>query len=63
MIGKNGMILKKVVKMDSESAKIEVHTAQHISKILSQKVADYARKGLDGAANTKRAYQTDLTYY
>ena len=57
------MILKKVVKMDSESAKIEVHTAQPISKILSQKVADYARKGLDGAANTKRAYQTDLKYY
>lgn len=31
-----------------------------ISLALTDKVADYARKGLEGAANTQRAYQSDL---
>jgi site-specific recombinase XerD len=31
-----------------------------ITTELSEKVADYARRGLEGAANTQRAYQSDL---
>ncbi|MEZ4905379.1 MAG: tyrosine-type recombinase/integrase [Spirosomataceae bacterium] len=30
---------------------------------LTDKVADYARKGLEGAANTQRAYKSDLKYF
>lgn len=34
-----------------------------ISEPLANKVADYARRGLDGADNTKRAYKSDLKYF
>jgi integrase len=35
-------------------------TFAEASKPLTEKVADYARKGLEGAANTQRAYQSDI---
>lgn len=38
-------------------------TKAEISQPLADKVANYARKGLDGAENTKRAYKTDLRYF
>lgn len=34
-----------------------------ITEALAGKVADYARKGLEGAFNTQRAYTSDLKYY
>ena len=35
-------------------------TSISFEKELIQKVADYARKGLEGSDNTQRAYQADL---
>ncbi len=34
-----------------------------ITEALADKVADYARKGLEGAFNTQRAYRSDLKYF
>lgn len=34
-----------------------------ITEALAGKVADYARKGLEGALNTQRAYKSDLKYF
>jgi integrase len=43
---------------------IPVTTNQvQITEALAGKVADYARKGLEGALNTQRAYTSDLKYY
>lgn len=42
----------------------EVTTDQiQITKALTEKIADYARKGLEGALNTQRAYKSDLKYF
>ncbi len=34
-----------------------------ITEALAGKVADYARKGIEGALNTQRAYKSDLKYF
>ena len=34
-----------------------------LPKALSGKIADYVRKGLEGAANTQRAYKSDVHYF
>ncbi|MEI7587010.1 tyrosine-type recombinase/integrase [Runella sp.] len=34
-----------------------------ITEVLAGKVANYARKGLEGALNTQRAYKSDLKYF
>ena len=49
--------------MTNEITEIEMGRSLPVGEVLSQKVADYARKGLDGADNTKRAYKTDLKYF
>ncbi|AEI51938.1 tyrosine-type recombinase/integrase [Runella slithyformis] len=38
-------------------------TQIQITETLAGKVADYARKGLEGSANTQRAYKSDLKYF
>ena len=53
---------KKVMVMNSEVLKTEKGLPLPVGEVLSQKMADYARKGLEGAANTQRAYQSDLKY-
>jgi integrase len=43
---------------------ISINTNQvQITDALAGKVADYARKGLEGAVNTQRAYKSDLKYF
>ena len=43
---------------------ISINTNQvQITEALAEKVADYARKGLEGALNTQRAYKSDLKYF
>lgn len=48
--------------MISKSLTIDVK-ASLVQEVLAQKVATYARKGLEGAANTQRAYQSDLKHF
>ena len=43
--------------------KIKLAESQVLSKPLSEKIADYARKGLEGAINTQRAYKSDLKQF
>ena len=46
-----------------EITKIGVNSFLSVSESLSKKVADYARKGLEGAVNTQRAYKSDLKQF
>ena len=46
-----------------EITKIGVSSSLSVSEPLSKKVADYARKGLEGAVNTQRAYKSDLKQF
>ncbi|MBB3842340.1 site-specific recombinase XerD [Runella defluvii] len=57
------MSQKKVMVMNSEILKTEKDFPLPVGEVLSQKMADYARKGLEGAASTQRAYQSDLKYF
>lgn len=49
--------------MSSAVEKIESVETPVLSKPLSEKIADYARKGLEGAVNTQRAYKSDIKYF
>lgn len=49
--------------MTNEITEIEIGRSSPVSEMLSQKIADYARKGLEGAVNTQRAYKSDLKYF
>jgi site-specific recombinase XerD len=49
--------------MSSEIEKTEKGPSLPVGAVLSQKMADYARKGLEGAVNTQRAYKSDLKYF
>ena len=42
-----------------EITEIGVNSSLSVSEPLSKKVVDYARKGLEGAVNTQRAYKSD----
>lgn len=42
---------------------IKIGQSLPVGEVLSQKIADYARKGLEGAVNTQRAYQSDIKYF
>lgn len=46
-----------------EITEIGVNSSLSVSEPLSKKVADYARKGLEGAVNTQRAYKSDLKQF
>jgi len=46
--------------MTNEITEIEIGRSFPVSEVLFQKMADYARKGLEGAANTQRAYKSDI---
>ena len=49
--------------MTNEIMEIEIGRSSPISEVFSQKIADYARKGLEGATNTQRAYKSDIKYF
>ena len=49
--------------MANETKAIEKVQSFLVGEVLSQKMANYARKGLEGAANTQRAYQSDLKFF
>jgi len=51
---------KKAMVMTNKITEIEIGRSLPVSEVLSQKMADYARKGLEGAANTQRAYKSDI---
>ena len=54
------MNTKKAMEMTNEIMEIEIGRSSPVSEVLFQKMADYARKGLQGAANTQRAYKSDI---
>lgn len=49
--------------MTNKITEIERGRSLPVAEELSQKIADYARKGLEGAVNTQRAYKSDLKYF
>ena len=49
--------------MTYEITEIEIGRSSPVNEVLSQKMADYARKGLEGATNTQRAYKSDIKYF
>lgn len=52
------------MKENNSLQRVPENTNQvQINEALAGKVADYARKGLEGALNTQRAYKSDLKYF
>lgn len=49
--------------MSKTSIVTQKPSSSQLPTTLTDKIADFARKGLEGAVNTKRAYQSDLKYF
>lgn len=49
--------------MSKTSIVTQKPSSSQLPTTLTDKIAEFARKGLEGAVNTKRAYQSDLKYF